>query len=251
MSSLLHIFDIKTKKGKLIYLTSSSNKVFYNNNIYYPYSGLNLVSITSDDSGDNFAVISGIYNENGIQKEADLSDAEITIQQIFQGKARLLGQVFCISSSKCDLSFTLYCNSEIIKYNQPLLKVFSKTCRANFGDNECQVKIEDYNFETEIVELSHNRIKCKEQPEQDEIFTLGKAILLGKNREDFFTTKITAHTGNLIEIEVPDKINLSIYKKIRLIPGCNKKYRTCCYSFNNAVNFRGEPHIPELNIIDN
>ena len=30
---------------------------------------------------------------------------------------------------------------------------------------------------------------------------------------------------------------------------CNKKFITCCNQFNNAVNFRGEPLIPEYNFL--
>ena len=28
------------------------------------------------------------------------------------------------------------------------------------------------------------------------------------------------------------------------IVGCNKQFNTCVNRFNNAVNFRGEPHVP-------
>lgn len=30
------------------------------------------------------------------------------------------------------------------------------------------------------------------------------------------------------------------------VAGCDKNFATCCERFNNALNFRGEPHVPGM-----
>jgi uncharacterized phage protein (TIGR02218 family) len=32
--------------------------------------------------------------------------------------------------------------------------------------------------------------------------------------------------------------------RVELREGCDKRFETCVTRFNNAVNFRGEPHLP-------
>jgi uncharacterized phage protein (TIGR02218 family) len=31
-----------------------------------------------------------------------------------------------------------------------------------------------------------------------------------------------------------------------LVAGCDKSFTTCAEKFNNAINFRGEPHVPGI-----
>jgi uncharacterized phage protein (TIGR02218 family) len=33
--------------------------------------------------------------------------------------------------------------------------------------------------------------------------------------------------------------------KYSITAGCDKQFNTCVEKFNNAINFRGEPHIPQ------
>ena len=77
-------------------------------------------------------------------------------------------------------------------------------------------------------------------------FTGGK--LVTSDNKKF---SILVHNNNNIEIETNDNHNISIQEMVKLIPACDKNFRTCCNRFNNAVNFRGEPSIPESNIVKN
>jgi len=40
------------------------------------------------------------------------------------------------------------------------------------------------------------------------------------------------------------RVKLSEGDKYRAVIGCDKRFETCIKKFNNAVNFRGEPHVP-------
>ena len=150
----------------------------------------------------------------------------------------------CTQYNINDLDFEIRCESESIKYGQSLLQMFSKTCRANFGDNKCKVNIDDYAVNYDILSFDFNIITCDIKDVEDGYFTGGK--LREKGCKEF---KILMHSGNYIEINSTLALDFIGHKQITLIPACDKNFRTCCYSFNNAVNFRGEPAIPESNII--
>ncbi|XBG66793.1 phage BR0599 family protein [Rickettsia sp. Oklahoma-10] len=38
-------------------------------------------------------------------------------------------------------------------------------------------------------------------------------------------------------------------KEVKITGGCNKFFITCCNKFNNTINFRGKPLIPEKDLI--
>jgi uncharacterized phage protein (TIGR02218 family) len=37
--------------------------------------------------------------------------------------------------------------------------------------------------------------------------------------------------------------------KVELREGCDKRFETCTSRFQNAVNFRGEPHLPGTDLL--
>lgn len=249
--TICFLFEITKPKREPLFLTSSDTEKNINGKKYHPHCGLHLFSLTSNDSGDNIAIIDGIYNPFAIKKEDDLTDASITIYQLINSDLRIVGNLLCTFFSKQDLSFRIFCNSEVVKYQQSLLQLFSKTCRANFGDNKCTLNPKDFSIHARIIEFIGARIKYQSNETTQISFNGGWAVLSGDTSTPNYSTNIISHLGNIIDINLASGIDISLYHKLHLIPTCDKKYRTCCYSFNNKVNFRGEPHIPDINIIKN
>lgn len=250
--NICFLFEITKPKQDTLFLTSSDVEKNINGKKYPPHCGLHLFSLTSNDSGDNIAIIDGIYNQSAITKDDDLSEASIVIYQLINNDLRMLGNLLCTFFSKQDLSFRIFCNSQVVKYQKSLLQLFSKTCRANFGDNHCTVNPENFSIHAKILEFTGNRIKYHSNDSTEISFTRGWALLSGRNTSTpKYSTNIISHLGNIIDLDITREIDISLYHEVLLIPTCDKTYRTCCYSFNNKVNFRGEPHIPDINIIKN
>ena len=40
--------------------------------------------------------------------------------------------------------------------------------------------------------------------------------------------------------------NIAAGDTFNAVAGCDKTFETCVAKFNNAVNFRGEPHVPGM-----
>ncbi len=81
-------------------------------------------------------------------------------------------------------------------------------------------------------------------------FSGGKLFVkyINSKKEEYI---VNSHFANKIELRDEALFKLEDIEEIKLSPTCDKKIRTCCYSFNNTVNFRGEPDIPEYRIIKN
>ena len=82
----------------------------------------------------------------------------------------------CTQNSINDLEFELRCESEAIKYNKSLLEVFSKTCRANFGDNRCKINLDDYSVICEIIAIGDNFLVFNLEEFEDGYFKGGKLV---------------------------------------------------------------------------
>lgn len=247
---LIYMFDIKCKNGKNFYLTSSSVSYRIDDIYYVPNSGLNLVSGQFNESAQNQVHIRGIFEQDGIEKGDNLAGALVKISYLDSGNLVHFISYFCTQYTSKDLEFEILGESEVVKYNQSLLQMFSKTCRANFGDSRCKISIEKYAIKTEVTDFVGNVLSCILQGFDNGYFKNGTLLAFGQggNKYEF---KILSHHGNNIEIDLDTEFDFTNHKLITLIPGCDKNYRTCCYSFNNAVNFRGEPVIPDSNIIEN
>ena len=85
---------------------------------------------------------------------------------------------------------------------------------------------------------------------EDGYFNEGRATFVVNNEESQFNAIILCHSRTNIELNklVPDVVvNNSTH--VILTAGCDKNFITCCNKFNNGVNFRGEPLIPEYNFL--
>ena len=51
--------------------------------------------------------------------------------------------------------------------------------------------------------------------------------------------------GN-ISLALPMPFDVLIGNSYSMHAGCDKNFETCINKFSNAVNFRGEPHVPGL-----
>ena len=241
---LIYLFYIKTNNGREYHLTSASKRIYSDGLSFLPYSGLTLISGKFNDSAENHIIIHGIFEPHGIEKHHNLTGAKVRVMRLQNNSVNHLVTYICSEHIIHDLDFEIKCESESIKYNQSLLQMFSKTCRANFGDEKCKINIKDYTVTCDLLEVKANVLTCQIDGFKDGYFKCGQLVI---DNQKF---KIISHNNCQIEIE-NNNFNFLERKQVKLIPACDKNFRTCCYSFNNAVNFRGEPMIPEYNFIKN
>lgn len=248
--NFMHLFHIESKYEEELYFTSSTFQINHEDKIYVPFSGLSIFSGEFNDSAQNEIILHGIFEEQGITSDQDLVGSVIKIINFECGIANELVTYICTKQISEGLEFKLVCQPEIIKLNQSLLPVFSKTCRANFCDKDCKLDINNFKIEILVVKMEGNSLFCADlSKHKNNYFTGGKLFIDRDGRQ--YEYDIKNHFANKIELLHAHNLNIKDVSKFYLAPTCDKKIRTCCYSFNNTVNFRGEPDIPEHRIIKN
>jgi uncharacterized phage protein (TIGR02218 family) len=245
LKSFYWCFEIDLISGDKLFLTSLDRVVSLSGVIYNPSSGLNVSEgIFNDSAQDNITLV-GIYNDDGIDKNADLTDAKVKISIVMESSPYHLVSYYCTLYTKYDLHFTMFLEPESVKYNQTIVNVFSKTCRTKFGDEKCKVDKKLYSQDYTVVKMNIRSIEVSKILQEAGFYIGGDAHFAGH----VFSAKILHTTGNVVQLDRVIPGNVKQYKSVKLSAGCDKKFITCCNKFNNAVNFRGEPFIPKYNFL--
>lgn len=129
-------------------------------------------------------------------------------------------------------------------------RLYTATCSADLGDGRCRIDLTNPAFRGDGAVIS---------PEATAAFTAGG---LDGFEDSWFTAgKLTftsgANSGLSAEVKSHRKagaVRLVLWQamaepivagdKFFVTAGCDKRFETCRARFNNAVNFRGFPHIP-------
>lgn len=246
----IYCFEIILPSGQKLFLTSSFSAVQVDQVTYYPFSGLDLKNCIFNDASDNHVIISGIYENQGITRETDVIDAVVKMYILTDQSLHLLCRYSCREYNKSDLDFTLKLEPETYKYAAQAVKVFSKTCRANLGDEKCSVNLNKLSKVYQVENIHGKEITLTDMIEQNGYYVYGKAIIENSSQRKYVFQIISQFHHKIYLSDVLNNELLTV-KTIKLIPGCDKKFITCCKKFNNALNFRGEPFVPEFHTLEN
>ncbi len=245
LQNFTYCFQIKLSDNRELYLTESDSVLWIEGKEFIPNSGLTFQEGVFNDSAKNYILLEGIFEDGAIEHGMDLTSAEVKIYVCFTNACSHFVTYYCSSFIKRDLGFALRLEPSVKAYEQIPLQFFSKNCRANFGDIKCQVDKKAYTQKYDIQEMFAKTIILAHSDKESGYFTGGDAVL----GEERFYSKIIQHSNNFIILDqlIPDIVKPN--KAVWLTAGCDKKFITCCNKFNNAVNFRGEPTIPDEKFI--
>jgi len=122
----------------------------------------------------------------------------------------------------------------------------SPQCRAQFGDRKCRVDLAGRTRRATIVASDDGELTL-DQP-LDDSFLLGRLrYMSGANCGR--STVIIAVDGNEIRVRDLPRGEIVAGCRVDLREGCDKRFATCIQRFANAVNFRGEPHLPGADLL--
>ncbi|CAL7962985.1 conserved hypothetical protein [Alphaproteobacteria bacterium] len=221
-------------------ISSSSNLAIDN---------LDIEGVLNSDLIDNKDIIAGVYNHAEVRifivDYLDPTAVHINLRRGWLGEIKLNKQQFVAEIRGLAQAFTA-----------KIGELYSPQCRAKFGDNKCYVPLEKYTFCGLIVTQVFSRSsfisdslsrKITESGYNNDLIKLlsyGYVIFeTGSNTSIKMEIKCCAQVEHIqlalalpYEIQVDDKFTVAV--------GCDKSFGTCCNVFCNAVNFRGEPHIP-------
>ena len=122
----------------------------------------------------------------------------------------------------------------------------SPQCRAKFGDAHCRVDLAGRSAMARVVSSANGELTL-DRPVDPE-YLLGRLrYMSGANCGR--TTTVIAIAGTTLRVRDLPRAAVEAGCRIELREGCDKRFETCSERFANAVNFRGEPHLPGADLL--
>jgi uncharacterized phage protein (TIGR02218 family) len=133
-----------------------------------------------------------------------------------------------------------------------LLQVWSPGCRADLGDDRCQADLTGLSYAgvvsavTSRSQFTASAFVCA--PAATDSTYLNGGILTwtsGNNNGRQIEVRTYTHGTKVFVLPVPLPYAIQVGDGFSVQVGCDKSFAVCKARFDNAVNFRGEPHVPE------
>jgi len=130
--------------------------------------------------------------------------------------------------------------------DRPVAPVTSPTCRAGLGDRACRVDMRAHRRVVRIESLAGDVLACAGL--EADAYIMGAARwLTGANCG--LSQAIVDQDGDTLFLAEPPPFEAAPGTHVLLTEGCDKRLATCASRFANAVNFRGEPFLPGMDLL--
>lgn len=134
------------------------------------------------------------------------------------------------------------------RLERPVVEQTSPECRAHLGDKRCRVDMAPRVRLTRIAAISG------EEEIEVESAAGGGAYGYGRIRwmsgpNCGLTCAVARSQGALLTLRDPPHFPAAVGDAVEIAEGCDKSFATCVSRFENAANFRGEPHLPGMDLL--
>jgi uncharacterized phage protein (TIGR02218 family) len=132
---------------------------------------------------------------------------------------------------------------------RPVVEQTSPECRAELGDRRCRVDMAGRTRVTRIVAVpDEDMIEVAGTPPPEGAYAFGRLRWLG-GLNSGLESGILASAGNVLTLRDPPPLASTAGDLVEIAEGCDKRFPTCSGRFANAENFRGEPHLPGMDLL--
>ena len=167
-----------------------------------------------DPDGERLAIARGELGEVGIQGEA--FEAEL------RGPTALL--------------------------ERPVVEQTSPECRAQLGDRRCRVDMAARTRLTRVAAVADECLIEVESAAAGNAYAYGLLRWLG-GRNCGLDSYILRSEGAQLTLREAPPFDPAAGDLVEIREGCDRSLATCSERFANAANFRGEPHLPGLDLL--
>ncbi|HYD13209.1 MAG TPA: DUF2163 domain-containing protein [Allosphingosinicella sp.] len=130
----------------------------------------------------------------------------------------------------------------------PVAEQTSPECRARLGDKRCRVDLAGRTRLTRIVAVTG--------PDMVEVAEGGAGNAYGGGRlrwlggaNSGLESPVLRSDGALLTLHEPPAHAPAAGDLVEIVEGCDKQLATCSGRFGNVLNFRGEPHLPGIDLL--
>ena len=253
VTTLAMCFDIARRDGTVFGFTNHDVTITYDGVDYDPFSSAdltNLEQLASTDA-DNLE-IKVAFDDSYITKEdvqKGLYDfAEMRIFMINYNDPTM-GIVKLISGNLGESELTEYgATAEMVSLGMRLKnkigRVYGYKCDAELGDDRCGVTLADYTETGSITSVTDRRqFTDSGRTEADDYFKYGTITFTSGNNSGW-TREVKAFASGQFTLLFPFPYDVAVDDTYETTAGCDNYFATCKSKFDNAINYRGFPHLP-------
>ena len=126
--------------------------------------------------------------------------------------------------------------------DRPVIEAVSRDCRAELGDVRCRVDLAGRSMLVAVTSSSEAEIMVSTALVSGD-FAYGRLRWLDGANAGLSAAILANGTAGLTLAE-PPPLPVAAGDRADVSQGCDRRFATCIARFANALNFRGEPHLP-------
>jgi uncharacterized phage protein (TIGR02218 family) len=130
----------------------------------------------------------------------------------------------------------------------PVVEQTSPECRAELGDKRCRVDLAALTRVTRIAAIVEDIVVEVESAASGNAYARGRLRWLGGANSGLESAILASGDARLTLAEAPPFAPVA-GDPVEIVEGCDKMLATCAGRFANAVNFRGEPKLPGIDLL--
>lgn len=133
--------------------------------------------------------------------------------------------------------------------DRPVVELTSPSCRAMLGDRRCRVDMAARVLATRIVAVHEEHVvEVAEASAEANAYGYGRLRWIG-GANSGLESQILASKGTRLTLREAPHAAPAAGDLVEIREGCDKRFETCAGRFDNAANFRGEPHLPGMDLL--
>lgn len=123
---------------------------------------------------------------------------------------------------------------------------YTQTCRATLGDERCKFDVASITVSGTVEGISPDGVVISDSARTEEAswFAFGKVRFTSGAAAGLTREVMASNTGMFLLVQQMPK-RLAVGDTYTLEPGCSRRRAACRSKFNNVINFRGEPFVPD------
>lgn len=142
-----------------------------------------------------------------------------------------------------DGSFTVELRGPTAVLERPVVEETSPECRAELGDRRCRVNLAARRVIAVVTAADGEDISFDRSEPSANAYGYGVVRWISGANTGLSGSILTS-AGVGVTLREPPAFAVLPGDRAELIQGCDKRFETCIGRFANALNFRGEPHLP-------
>ncbi len=253
VTTLSTCWSITRKDGAALYFTDHDKDITVDGHVYAAADSMNPSAVSSQAglAVDNLE-FDGLLSSAAITEPDILSGkydhAEISVFLVnyadpTMGKLKLktgwLGEV-TLQGGK----FVAEVRGLSAALQQTIGEVYTAGCRAALGDTRCGVNLATYTFTGSVTGLEAAFAFKDSSKTQANNYFAGGVVHFTSGANAGFSMEVRDFANGRFGLFLPMPNAIALGDNFTVSAGCDKQFDTCISRFNNAVNFRGEPHVP-------